>query len=399
MSRRDSSDLTMYFRYNWKKPRIIKHAPDKIFLSGNTRRGQRGMVAVLATISLLVLFGFAALAIDVGYLFVVRNELQNAADTAALAGAGHLYKNSPPMPNWTLAQSKATNAISLNKAANATLINGQIQYGYWNITGSPVGLQSTSITPGPNDLPAVKVTISKASGNNGGAVNTFFANVLGIASLDVGATAVAVVSSPGKIGAGVLFPVAISTCMYNNYWDSATQKPKTATSTAPLTGQTLTQTIGQPYRFQITSSYHAGLCEAGQWTSFDVDSNNVPTIRDLITNRNSVPLGIGDNIWIQPGTKTALYSSVNDCSASGNKSCEYVLVPVVDNISTHAWNPIKAFACIHIDLAVGGSGKYIQAEMVAMGDPHCKFPNLSGNGPAYGAWQPPRLANYWGNTY
>ena len=44
----------------------------------------------LAAIGLLSLLGFAALAIDVGYLFVVRNELQNAADAAALAGAGHL---------------------------------------------------------------------------------------------------------------------------------------------------------------------------------------------------------------------------------------------------------------------------------------------------------------------
>ncbi len=39
---------------------------------------------------MLLLIGFAAFAIDVGYMMVSRNELQNIADTAALAAAGEL---------------------------------------------------------------------------------------------------------------------------------------------------------------------------------------------------------------------------------------------------------------------------------------------------------------------
>ena len=45
------------------------------------------MVALL----LLVFTGFAAVAIDIGHLFLVRNELQNAADAGCLAGARFLY--------------------------------------------------------------------------------------------------------------------------------------------------------------------------------------------------------------------------------------------------------------------------------------------------------------------
>lgn len=51
---------------------------------------QRGAVAVVFGLSIIVLFGFMALVIDLGRTYVVRTELQNAADAAALAGAKQL---------------------------------------------------------------------------------------------------------------------------------------------------------------------------------------------------------------------------------------------------------------------------------------------------------------------
>ena len=51
---------------------------------------QRGAVAITFAFSLLVLFGFMALVFDLGRTYVVRTELQNAADAAALAGAKDL---------------------------------------------------------------------------------------------------------------------------------------------------------------------------------------------------------------------------------------------------------------------------------------------------------------------
>jgi uncharacterized membrane protein len=41
---------------------------------------------LLATISIVVLLGFAALAVDVGYLYSTRRRMQTAADAAAVAG-------------------------------------------------------------------------------------------------------------------------------------------------------------------------------------------------------------------------------------------------------------------------------------------------------------------------
>ncbi|AOY98969.1 hypothetical protein BKK81_06625 [Cupriavidus sp. USMAHM13] len=359
---------------------------------------QRGSIAVMTAVLLTVLLGCTALAVDVAYLYIVRNELQNAADAAALAGAPCLNprteclntKNSAP--DWATAQQTATNAISLNSSTGVQLTSGTVEYGYWNLTGTPAGLQSLPMTPGSNDRPAVKVTLSRSTGQNGGPVPTFFARIFGTTSMPVSATAVAVFSIPGYAGHGSLFPVAITKCLYDNYWNSTTHSPMTATSTTSPPGfdSSITQVVGQPYYFKVTSSYHAGPCEAGQWTSLDIDSNNVPTIRGLISSGNGAGIGVGDSIWIEPGTKTSLYSSVNACSAAGDKSCEYVTVPVVQDISTHAYNPVVAFACLHILSAAGGSDKSILVQM-SNDTSHCETSNSGGIGPNYGSYTPPRL--------
>jgi len=51
------------------------------------RGNQRGIAVVYIALMLVVLFMFAGLAIDIGYMYVAKTQLQNAADAAALAGA------------------------------------------------------------------------------------------------------------------------------------------------------------------------------------------------------------------------------------------------------------------------------------------------------------------------
>ena len=53
-------------------------------------RDQQGATAILIGVAFTVLLGFLALAIDMGYLWVAQNELQNAADAGSLAGARFL---------------------------------------------------------------------------------------------------------------------------------------------------------------------------------------------------------------------------------------------------------------------------------------------------------------------
>ena len=52
--------------------------------------GRRGAVTPLAAIMMVVIMAFVALGVDLGYIAVVHAQLQNAADSAALAGASQL---------------------------------------------------------------------------------------------------------------------------------------------------------------------------------------------------------------------------------------------------------------------------------------------------------------------
>jgi Flp pilus assembly protein TadG len=372
-----------------------------------TPRRQKGAMLITATLWFIVLIGLTALAFDIGHLMIVRNELQNGADAAALAGANCLDKatagsgtdcttTTSATLNWAIASTKATNSIGLNKSDSNGLINGTVQTGYWNINGG-TALQPTTLTPlGPCtmaggvmttecDKPAVMVTLSRSAGSNGGPVGTLIGTMFGGAAIPISARAVAVISSPGNVLPGNLIPQAINKCMFDLYWDSATNSPKLATST-PLNG--VPQIIGQPWQVRIGSSYHYPSCDSGQWTSFDRNVNDVPSVRDLINNGNPTPMGIGDNTWIEPGTKDSLYDTLS--TKYPTPPGADVTVPVVDmpdGLNNNGQTPIVAFAAFHID-AISKKDKYIEGHfikgMITSGS--------SGAGPYYGTYTPPRLA-------
>ncbi len=55
---------------------------------GNRRLPEsRGQILIYLALTLILLFAFAGLAIDIAYMYFVKDELQVAADAAALAGA------------------------------------------------------------------------------------------------------------------------------------------------------------------------------------------------------------------------------------------------------------------------------------------------------------------------
>jgi len=59
-------------------------------LKTTRRQRQRGAVAITLGLTLVVLIGFAGLAIDLGRFFVIKAELQNAMDACALSAASQL---------------------------------------------------------------------------------------------------------------------------------------------------------------------------------------------------------------------------------------------------------------------------------------------------------------------
>lgn len=346
-------------------------------LTSLRKQKKNGFVVILLAILLPLLIGFIALALDLARVWVVRNELQNAADAAALTGAAALAKPTPSSPNttyanpnWNQASTNALLAVGLNQADGHTLVDGQAVSGYWNIKASPPTMQPTTITPTSFDKPAVQVTISKSTDNNGGPLLFYFAPFIHVYSIPISASSVAFVSAPGTANPGSLFPVAIDKCLLDNYWNSSTGQPINDPST------------GLPYEFKIGSSYHYPPCNSGEWTSFQLNANDTTTIRNLIFNGNPTALNVGDLIWIEPGTKAALYASVPVPAD--------VLLAVVQSPGTNTQLPIIAFAPFHIDASVGGSNKYIQGHFI----PNYIFPGGGaggGGGISYGAVIPPIL--------
>ena len=56
----------------------------KLFNVSAKLKSEKGVTLVYVAILLVVFLGMAALAVDVGYLMVSRNELQNAADACGV---------------------------------------------------------------------------------------------------------------------------------------------------------------------------------------------------------------------------------------------------------------------------------------------------------------------------
>ncbi|MEX3931219.1 pilus assembly protein TadG-related protein [Paraburkholderia phymatum] len=331
---------------------------------------QRGSIALFFLLFLVVLLSFGAFAVDLARVSVARNELQNAADAAALSGASALMSGGNSGPAWQQAQTAAGSGVALNRSDGHTLTTATVLSGYWNLAGSPAGLQPTTITPGTDDVPAVQVMVTRAANVNGGAIDLLLGWVLKLLSTPGSATAVAVASAPGTVGAGGLFPVVLNRCLFDQYWNAQTNQPL------------IDPNSGQPYELNILNGQmDGGSCYAGQWTSFLTNADNVPTIRALVANGNPSPLSIGDSIWIEPGAKTTLYDSV--------PSNVTVVMPVATQINIKSYVPIVAFAAFHIDQAVGGDQKYIQGHFV--GGYRIPAP-ATGVGPDYGAYIAPRLA-------
>ncbi len=89
------------------------------------RSGNRGQVLVIVAIAIFALLGMVALAVDLGYLWSVRHELQRSADAGALAGASRFIP--PDTGDWAdttvqeEAKARARDFASRDLVASSTL--------------------------------------------------------------------------------------------------------------------------------------------------------------------------------------------------------------------------------------------------------------------------------------
>lgn len=169
-------------------------------------RDRDGNIIILAAVSMILLFAFAAFAIDVGYMTMTRSQLQNASDAGALAGALKLIDGLGPKPVSsstvdTNARQAAVDLAGDNAAGDRSSVyvnkSSDIQLGH-RVWDSSTQTWSENWGATPYDLIRVAARRDQTASNYGdNQLPLFFAGVIGnrTASISVNATATI---SPGS---------------------------------------------------------------------------------------------------------------------------------------------------------------------------------------------------------
>jgi len=163
------------------------------------KRRRRGAITVFAAVLLVMMLGFIAFGVDVGYLSMTRAQMQNAADAGALAAAAYI----PNDATDAVAEAQRFAGYQAVGGTNLGAESVQVEFGEWDQANR---LFSPSISPGN----AIRVTCERST-DHGGQVALFFAPVLGASFFECRASAVAM-TNPRDIA----FVVDLSGSMNND---------------------------------------------------------------------------------------------------------------------------------------------------------------------------------------
>ncbi len=176
-------------------------------------RDRQGSVIIVVAVSMAMIAGFSALAVDMGYLYSMKNRLQATADAAATAGASQLGVDEATV------KAEATAYAAKNMPAGdhgTVLTDADVVLGHWdNATREfiPMGTGAACANPVALEtdttclaIDAVSVTVRRAEAN-GNPAPLYFAAVLGREQIDVVASAIARVdTTTGDVCMLVLHP-------------------------------------------------------------------------------------------------------------------------------------------------------------------------------------------------
>ena len=175
-------------------------------------RDERGVTAIMVAIMLVPFIALAALAIDVGHLYLVRNELQNAADAGALAGARFLYNENGTEVN-TNANQIAYDAALDNKSEKVAVDvqweggnSGDVERGHWRFSDRTFSANDSTVAVSldrtfqeldddPLFINAVRVRARRQATP----VTSFFARIFGYERFFMAAEAVAYIGFAGTL--------------------------------------------------------------------------------------------------------------------------------------------------------------------------------------------------------
>lgn len=292
---------------------------------------QQGSVAVITAAGLLMLLGMAGLALDLGHLYVVKSELQRAADAGARAGAAALFfpaTSSPPQ--CSQATTAGATIARANPVDKDTPVINHIQTGRWNWTASTFtqGCSSGSST----FTNAVSITVSKAD------VSLALMGIFGLGPVTLTANSTAVMDFVGRVPTGTI-PVGASQNSYQ---------------------------IGQKVDLRFSSTGN----QNGGWVVPSGYSASAANLKNFI---NQTPpmqaLKAGDAMNLNNGNVAAALSALKTkLAANGNNWTVYL--PVFNRALTTPWNgsdQIDGFMAFTIT-AINSTGnpKYIRGTVTNM---------------------------------
>jgi Flp pilus assembly protein TadG len=217
-------------------------------MSRHKSRIRRGNILVMTALLMTTMVALLAFAVDLGYVYAVRAELQRSADSAAIAAAWELIDKDGPAGTETAtglsssAASVASQYAGLNHVGSQSpsLASNDVTVGYMSNPSSP---SEPIIATPTGKLPnAVKVRVQRTSEQNG-QVNFFFARALGFteSSADAQATAAFLSGFSGfktpADGSNLnILPFVLDEPTWNNLQSSGTDSwsynPETKTVTA-----------------------------------------------------------------------------------------------------------------------------------------------------------------------
>ena len=238
---------------------------------------QRGGVTIFVAILLPVLLGLASLVIDVGYLLVMRNQMQASADAAALVGANAL-QHAETISDAKLAALEATRANGFENGKNSTSVTVSIP---------PGGSGSFAL-----DARYVRVTLAKPT-------STFLAWIVGVLKTS---TTVQAVAGPATSAGPCLLTLG-----------TAGAGALSVTGNAVLNDATC--------GIYVNSNNSSAITENG---NASIISNSIQVVGNYSKNGNSTisPVTINANALADPfsGMTMPIFSSCdfNNFSISGN---------------------------------------------------------------------------------
>ena len=303
------------------------------------------MVALL----IVILVGVAALAIDIGHLLVVRNELQNAADAACLAGVRFLYVDDGDRVSLDASEIVYQAALA-NRSENRPVEvhwnggnAGDVERGHWSFA-------ARAFTPSDNDdhVPLWDVSSEELDANsdfiNAIRVRTrrqdtpaasFFARIFGYENFSVSAEAIAYLGFAGTLG------------------PEEVDQPMAICKGSLLIDQKYSCAVGR----MMTLGELVANEETGGWTDFSQDPDalepNPLEVASLVSQaENPDPIILGLPMAVSGGDIPAAFASLRNrwINVTGEDDPWRVTLPVVECPGNNLDSPARMIGVVRINI-------------------------------------------------